>query len=238
GARQPRPRSWQMARRTAAEPRQGCRDRRWPELLQPGSLHHQVRHGEPDRSRDLRRPAHDQGRIRRADAALARSGNAQGTGPVRTVHRRLVRQGRHPDAHRGHVTATGMIHGMKRSLALLAMLPVLLAVRVVDAGDADFKSGVFDPPSAAPDFQLQGSNGAPIVLSKFRGTVVAIAFGFTHRERICPVTLATLSAAFKKLGPAAADVQVIFVSVDPDRDSPDRLREYLQSFNPSFLGAT
>jgi len=127
---------------------------------------------------------------------------------------------------------------MKRSLALLAMLPVLLAVRVVDAGDADFKSGVFDPPSAAPDFQLQGSNGAPIVLSKFRGRVVAIAFGFTYCERICPVTLANLSAAFKKLGPAAADVQVIFVSVDPDRDSPDRLREYLQSFNPSFLGAT
>jgi protein SCO1/2 len=131
-----------------------------------------------------------------------------------------------------------MNHGMKRALALLAVLPVLLAVRVVDAGDADFKSGVFDPPSAAPDFQLQGSNGAPIGLSKFRGRVVAIAFGFTYCERICPVTLANLSAVFKKLGAAAADVQVIFVSVDPDRDSPDRLREYLQSFNPSFLGAT
>jgi len=127
---------------------------------------------------------------------------------------------------------------MKRAAALLAMLPVLLAVRVVDAGDADFKSGVFDPPSAAPDFELQGSNGSPVVLSKFRGKVVALAFGFSYCQRVCPVTLANLSETFKKLGAAAADVQVIFVSVDPDRDNPARLREYLQFFNPTFLGAT
>ena len=127
---------------------------------------------------------------------------------------------------------------MKRAVALLAMLPVLLAVRVVDAGDADFKSGVFDPPSAAPDFELQGSNGSPVVLSKFRGKVVALAFGFSYCQRVCPVTLANLAEVSRKLGVAAADMQVIFVSVDPDRDTPDRLREYLQSFNPSFLGAT
>jgi len=138
------------------------------------------------------------------------------------------------------VTATAMRRprGMKRAAALLAMLPVLLAVRVVDAGDADFKSGVFDPPSAAPDFELQGSNGSPVVLSKFRGKVVALAFGFSYCQRVCPVTLANLSEVFKKLGAAATDVQVIFVSVDPDRDTPSRLREYLQFFNPTFLGAT
>jgi len=130
---------------------------------------------------------------------------------------------------------------MKRTLALLAILPsLLLPVRLAGAGAAtsDFKSGVFDPPSAAPDFQLQGSNGAPVVLSKFRGKVVAIAFGFSYCQRVCPVTLANLSEVFKKLGPAATDVQVIFVSVDPERDTPNRLREFLQFFNPSFLGAT
>jgi protein SCO1 len=135
------------------------------------------------------------------------------------------------------VTTTRPKRG-KRALALLAMLPVLLAVRVVDAGDSGFKSGVFDPPSAAPDFELQGSNGSPVVLSKFRGKVVAIAFGFSTCQRVCPVTLANLSEVFKKLGAAATDVQVIFVSVDPDRDTPDRLRDYLKSFNPTFLGAT
>jgi protein SCO1/2 len=127
---------------------------------------------------------------------------------------------------------------MKRVLALLAILAVLLPVPLADAGDGDFKSGVFDPPSAAPDFELQGSNGAPVVLSKFRGKVVAMAFGFSYCPRVCPVTLANLSEVFKKLGAAGADVQVIFVSVDPDRDTPNRLREFLQFFNPSFLGAT
>jgi protein SCO1 len=132
----------------------------------------------------------------------------------------------------------GTTRGMKRAFALVAMLPVLLAVPVVDAGNGDFKSGVFDPPSAAPEFQLQGSNGSPIALSRFRGKVVAVAFGFSTCQRVCPVTLANLSEVFKKLGAAATDVQVIFVSVDPDRDTPDRLRQYLQSFNPTFLGAT
>jgi protein SCO1/2 len=128
---------------------------------------------------------------------------------------------------------------MKRALASLAMvLFILLRVPLVDAGGGAFKSGVFDPPSAAPDFQLQGSNGAPIVLNKFRGKVVAVAFGFSYCQRVCPVTLANLSEVFKKLGAAATDVQVIFVSVDPDRDTPERLREFLQFFNPSFLGAT
>jgi len=130
---------------------------------------------------------------------------------------------------------------MKRTLALLAILPTLLlsAPRAgAGAGNSDFKSGVFDPPSAAPDFQLQGSNGSPVVLSKFRGKVVAIAFGFSYCQRVCPVTLTNLSEVFKKLGPAASDVQVIFVSVDPERDTPGRLREFLQSFNSSFLGAT
>jgi len=129
-----------------------------------------------------------------------------------------------------------MNHGMKRSLALLAMLPVLLAVRVVDAGDADFKSGVFDPPSAAPDFELQGSNGSPVVLSKFRGQVVALAFGFSYCQRVCPVTLANLSEVFKKLGAAATDVQVIFVSVDPDRDTLPVLGAYARGFAKQIDG--
>src|SRR5262245_5406602 len=132
-----------------------------------------------------------------------------------------------------------MNRGMKRTLALLAILPVLvLPVPLAQAGDGAFKSGVFDPPAAAPDFALQGSNGSPVVLSKFRGKVVAVAFGFSYCQRVCPVTLANLSQVFKQLGAAAADVQVIFVSVDPDRDSPGRMREFLQSFNPSFLGVT
>ncbi len=127
---------------------------------------------------------------------------------------------------------------MRRTSTLLALLAVLLPASLAGAGEDDFKTGVFDPPSAAPGFDLPGSNGAPVALSKFRGKVVALAFGFSYCQRVCPVTLANLSETFKKLGAAAADVQVIFVSVDPERDTPGRLREFLQFFNPSFLGAT
>jgi len=127
---------------------------------------------------------------------------------------------------------------MRRTLALLALLAVLVPGSLAGAGDGDFKTGVFDPPSAAPEFQLAGSKGSPVSLNKFRGKVVALAFGFSYCQRVCPVTLANLSEVFKKLGAAAADVQVIFVSVDPERDTPGRLREFLQFFNPGFLGAT
>jgi len=101
-----------------------------------------------------------------------------------------------------------------------------------------FKSGTFDPPRDAPDFELPGSNGAPLKLSHFRGKLVVLAFGFTHCPRICPVTLATLQQVAKKLGPAASALQVVFVTVDPARDDAARMKEYLALFNPAFLGAT
>jgi protein SCO1/2 len=101
-----------------------------------------------------------------------------------------------------------------------------------------FKSGVFDPPRVAPDFELQGSNGSAVSARRYRGKVVALVFGFTYCQRVCPVTLANLAQVSRKLGAAASDLQVVFVTVDPERDSPERLREYLGIFNPAFVGAT
>jgi protein SCO1 len=120
------------------------------------------------------------------------------------------------------------------SLLLLALLACLPRA----AGAEGFKSGVFDPPRPAPDFALDGSNGAKLTVSAHRGKIVILAFGFTYCPRICPVTLANLTQVVKKLGPAAGDVQVIFVTVDPERDTPARLKEFLAFFDPAFLGAT
>ncbi len=127
---------------------------------------------------------------------------------------------------------------MRRVAALLTTLTLLLASPAIGADGNAFESGVFEPPRAAPDFVLQGSHGSPVVLSKLRGKVVVLAFGFSYCPRICPVTLARLSEVFKNLGPAASEVQVLFVTVDPERDTADRLREFLQFFHPSFLGVT
>jgi protein SCO1 len=129
--------------------------------------------------------------------------------------------------------------GRRKPLSLLIALLTLLAVATgCKRQEPDFKTGVFDPPREAPNFQLDGSDGSEISLAEYRGKVVALAFGFSHCPRVCPVTLAHLTEVARKLGGAAKDLQVIFVTVDPDRDSPARLREFLDYFNPAFRGAT
>jgi protein SCO1/2 len=100
------------------------------------------------------------------------------------------------------------------------------------------RAGTFEPAREAPAFTLDGSNGGKLNLRDHLGKVVILYFGFTYCDKVCPVTLARVTEAFKKLGSAASDVQLIFISVDPKRDSPERMREHLTAFNPSFLGAT
>ena len=86
------------------------------------------------------------------------------------------------------------------------------------------------------DFHLTDFNGTPRQLSDFRGKDVVLFFGYTHCPDVCPTTLSELALALKKMGAGAAKVQVLFVTVDPDRDTPDILKKYVPSFNPSFLG--
>src|SRR5262245_41494506 len=101
--------------------------------------------------------------------------------------------------------------------ALLALL-LLAAAAASAAGAPQLKAGVFDPPRAAPDFTLIGSDGAPLSMSRFRGKVVVLEFGFTSCPDVCPKTLAALASVRKKLGAQAADVQVVYVTVDPEHD--------------------
>lgn len=121
-----------------------------------------------------------------------------------------------------------------RAVALLAALAASAA-----ASDAPaLRAGVFDPPRPAPAFTLAGSDGAPLTLDRFRGKVVVLAFGFTHCPDVCPTTLGVLARTRKELGADAEGVQVVYVTVDPERDDAARMREYLAKFDPTFLGAT
>jgi protein SCO1/2 len=106
------------------------------------------------------------------------------------------------------------------------------------APEETFRSGLFDPPRDAPDFALQGSTGKTVRLRDYRGKIVVLEFGFTFCQHVCPVTLGNLRQVFAKLGPAASDVQVVFVTVDPKRDSPERLAQFLGALHPSFVGVT
>lgn len=104
-------------------------------------------------------------------------------------------------------------------------------------------------PSGKPTFQLTDVTGAPMgrslaltdhsgkprTLADFKGKVVVIFFGFTQCPDVCPTTLAEMGKVVKELGAEGDKVQVLFVSVDPERDTPELLKQYVTAFHPSFL---
>ncbi len=121
---------------------------------------------------------------------------------------------------------------MRRQLAVLAFLTVALAAcapdtfRATDITGADF----------ARTLQLTGHDGKPRSLSDFVGKVVIVFFGFTQCPDVCPTTLARFAAVAKELGPDADRIQVLFVTVDPERDTQELLAQYVSAFDPRFIG--
>ncbi len=83
---------------------------------------------------------------------------------------------------------------------------------------------------------LTDHTGKPRTLADFKGKLVVIFFGFTQCPDVCPTTLAEMGKVIKELGPDGDKVQVLFVSVDPERDTKDLLKQYVTAFNPTFLG--
>jgi protein SCO1 len=88
----------------------------------------------------------------------------------------------------------------------------------------------------ARDFRLLDTEGRTRTLADYRGKVVMVFFGFTQCPDVCPTALARAADVMQRLGPAAERVQVIFVTIDPERDSAVVLREYTRAFHPSFIG--
>lgn len=87
----------------------------------------------------------------------------------------------------------------------------------------------------ARGFSLTDFNGQARTLADFKGRVVMLYFGFVQCPDVCPTALMRAAAVMERLGPKAADLQVIFVTVDPERDTPGLLREYMAAFHPAFL---
>ena len=126
----------------------------------------------------------------------------------------------------------------------LLLLPLLLGASLLFAEAAPkpasaqpaLKAGVLSPVMTAPALKLQGTDGQPIDLARYKGKVVLLAFGFSNCGEVCPITLATLAGARKKLGADAANVQVVYVTVDPERDTAAQMKKYLAAFDPTFIG--
>ena len=98
--------------------------------------------------------------------------------------------------------------------------------------------GITTEAPQAAEFALTAHNGARVRLHDFRGKMVLLYFGYTNCPGICPTTLAEINQTLKALGRSAARVQVMMVTVDPERDTPARLATYMPHFNPTFLGLT
>jgi protein SCO1/2 len=103
--------------------------------------------------------------------------------------------------------------------------------------DAFVGTSYDEPYPIAPDFSLSRANGEVFRLSDLRGKTVLLFFGYTACPDVCPTTLAEMKQAIDQLSPDYAEhVQVVFVSVDPKRDTPERVQEYVNHFNPTFIG--
>lgn len=94
------------------------------------------------------------------------------------------------------------------------------------------------PDPVGGDFRLTDHDGKPWSSEQAHGQVVVLAFGYTFCPDICPTALATVAAAMTELGEDAARVQPVFVSLDPERDTPERLRSYVEWFHPRMIGLT
>ncbi|QOY95344.1 SCO family protein [Massilia sp. UMI-21] len=88
----------------------------------------------------------------------------------------------------------------------------------------------------AKGFSLTDHTGKPRTLQDFKGKVVVLFFGYTQCPDVCPTTMAEMAAVMKELGPSAKDVQVLFVTLDPERDTRELLASYVPAFHPSFIG--
>jgi len=98
--------------------------------------------------------------------------------------------------------------------------------KLTDVTGADFRA----------ELNLTDHNGKPRTLADFRGKVVTVFFGFTHCPDACPTTMVEMAGVMKELGPGADQLQVLFITVDPERDTQKLLSQYVPSFHPSFLG--
>jgi protein SCO1/2 len=126
---------------------------------------------------------------------------------------------------------------MRSRLATLACMvfAACLAVACAKAGP-QFKSIDITGADYGKDFHLTDQTGKLRQLADFRGKVVLLFFGYVHCPDVCPATMGALSLVMKELGDDAKRVQVLFVTLDPERDTRELLSQYVPAFNPTFIG--
>lgn len=133
---------------------------------------------------------------------------------------------------------------MNKNYLIIAMVLLLVLVGIAlgyswyTTNNPSFSGSLITPAKAAADFSLTSQTGETVRLSDFLGKYVLIFFGFTHCDSECPLTMGYMKQMRDRLGPLADQVQVLLITSDPARDTPEVLGEYLNHFDPSFVGLT
>lgn len=115
---------------------------------------------------------------------------------------------------------------------------VLLLSGILPFGPHQWNGLVMTSTQPVPNFTLWATDNRQVSLRDYRGKIVVLYFGYTHCPDVCPASMVELKKMMVGLDDQADEVQVIMVSVDPGRDTPEKLQEYVSYFNPSFLGLT
>lgn len=121
------------------------------------------------------------------------------------------------------------------SSLLLVGLAILINIFLLQP--ASFRGTAYESPyPVAPNFRLTDANGKPFILNANKGKIILLFFGYTFCPDVCPTTLSEIKLTMDKLGDNAENVQVIFISVDPGRDTSAHMQKYVERFNPTFIG--
>ncbi|MBI3285197.1 MAG: SCO family protein [Burkholderiales bacterium] len=123
-----------------------------------------------------------------------------------------------------------------KMLKLLAGLALALGLAACGKPAEKFTNTDLTGLDYAQDFALTDHHGKPRTLADFRGKAVVIFFGYTQCPDVCPTTMAEMASVMQQLGPLADQVQVLFVTVDPERDTQALLASYVPNFDGRFLG--
>jgi protein SCO1/2 len=136
---------------------------------------------------------------------------------------------------RRQVVCAGLRRPASRWLAVVAMLAAALTLAACAPSPPKFLASDITGSSFGHDFSLPDASGQQRSLADFRGKVVVVFFGYTHCPDVCPTTLAELAETMKRLGNDASRVQVVFITVDPARDTPEVLSQYVPAFDKRFI---
>ncbi len=124
----------------------------------------------------------------------------------------------------------------KNTLLLTLLILILTACGGGEINPSRFKGTLMPSTIPAPDFTLHDADGQEVKLSDYEGKIVLLYFGYTFCPDVCPSSLSDLKIVQNKLDEAGENIQVIMVTVDPTRDTPEKIAEYVEHFHPTFVG--